>query len=136
MDWSHDGSRMAFVLDSQSNTMGGLWLYEAQNKTTRPLVVPQRREGYLTAEFSPDGQSILLQSVMTPLPVAAHIRRCGNNGISSFRSTAASKKHRHRFLSRMLDGCRMDHWFTCSTSCKRPMVEYSSPQQRVRWPKK
>jgi Tol biopolymer transport system component len=64
MDWSSDGSRMAFVLDSQGNPFGGLWLYEAEDRDMRPLVVPPEREGFLTAEFSPDGQSILLQTAM------------------------------------------------------------------------
>ena len=62
MDWSPDGSRMAFVLDSQGNPFGGLWVYEVEDGDMRPLVIPPEREGYLTADFSPDGQSILLQT--------------------------------------------------------------------------
>lgn len=83
MDWSPDGSRMAYVLDSQSNPFGGLWLYEAANADVRPIVVPPEREGFLTAEFSPDGQSVLLQSMMHAT-ARAIMRTIGNENNGYF----------------------------------------------------
>jgi dipeptidyl aminopeptidase/acylaminoacyl peptidase len=64
MSWSPDGSRMAYVLDSSGNPFGGLWLYDVAEGDMRPLVIPpDRSEGHLRADFSPDGNSILLLTI-------------------------------------------------------------------------
>jgi WD40 repeat protein len=65
MDWSPDGTRMAFVLDNMSNPVGGLWLYEADKDNMKPLVIPPEDDpGFLRADFSPDGKSILLLTAL------------------------------------------------------------------------
>lgn len=65
MDWSPDGTRMTFVLDHMRNRLGGLWVYEADNDKMRPLVIPPEDEpGFLRADYSPDGESILLMTAL------------------------------------------------------------------------
>jgi hypothetical protein len=48
-----------------SNPFGGLWLYEADKDNMKPLVIPPEDEpGFLRADFSPDGESILLMTAL------------------------------------------------------------------------
>lgn len=61
MDWSPDGSTLAYIVDSRDNPQAGVWIYEAEFAEIRPLYAKSEAINYLMrVTYSPDGSSILV----------------------------------------------------------------------------
>ncbi len=61
MEWSPDGSTLAYIVDSRDNPFAGVWLYDPLEDHHRPLrYIPEGVQGYLRVSYSPDGQNLLL----------------------------------------------------------------------------
>lgn len=63
LDWSDDGSSATYVIDSPRNPIAGVWVYETERERARPIYyVSNDLPGVMQAEFSPDGQQVLINT--------------------------------------------------------------------------